>query len=114
MPAAAINPACRRPPPNALRTLLALCQLDLGLSCVSNREKKLNVAYLFMKSLAPATTDPMGAPSPLLRQMVTESHPETKSLGGTPRAAAALNNRAPSQCNGIPRVRQNEDTLEKP
>ena len=51
MPAAAMMPACRIPPPTDLRILLARV----------------------MKASSPQTTDPTGAASPLLRQKVTES-----------------------------------------
>ena len=50
-----------------------------------------------MNFLLPTTTEPTGAPSPLLRQTDTESQGSTKDAAGIPSCAAALKSRAPSQ-----------------
>ena len=59
-----------------------------------------------MKSLLPATTLPTGAPSPLLRHMLTLSQSATRSRTLTPDRTEALKRRAPSQCSGSPCDRQ--------
>ena len=50
-----------------------------------------------MKLSLPTTTDPTGAPRPLLKQTDTESHGSTRDAADTPSCSAALNSRAPSQ-----------------
>lgn len=54
---------------------------------------------LAINSLVPTTRDPIGAPRPLLRHRVAESHDCTSRAGLIPRATEALTNRAPSMCN---------------
>ena len=79
-PAAASTPPCRTPPPSILR---------------SRRASAMN-------SVDPATTDPTGAPSPLLKQTWTVSTPTVSAPGGTPSATAACQSRAPSRCTRRP------------
>ena len=55
------------------------------------------MAYCLMKAASPIKMEPQGAPSPLLRQTVTEEKPCAKRLAGIPVAAEALNNLAPSK-----------------
>ena len=57
-----------------------------------------------MRSAGPASTEPTGAPRPLLMQQVTVVAGAASSATGTPRATAALNSRAPSRCTGGPRA----------
>ena len=68
MPAAAITPAWRIPPPTTLRARRASA----------------------MNARSPHTTEPTGAASPLLRQNVTESASATSAFTSTPSATAAL------------------------
>src|SRR5918997_1424735 len=75
-PAAASTPPCRTPPPSILRSRRAFAT----------------------NSADPATTEPTGAPRPLLRQTCTVSAPTVRAAGGTPSATAACQSRAPSRC----------------
>ncbi len=50
-----------------------------------------------MKSFVPATTEPHGAPSPLLRHTLIESKPAASCFSVAPVAAAAFHSRAPSR-----------------
>src|ERR1035437_3195927 len=79
-PAAARMPACRMPPPSALRYM---------------RERSINSAL-------PTSSDPTGAPSPLERQNMTVSALAVSCATGMPRATEALKTRAPSRCTGRP------------
>ena len=101
-PAAAMIPTCLIPPPRAFLTLTALA----------------------IKLLDPTMTDPIGAPSPLLKHTLTESQSLTSRDAGTLIAVAVLNlervrnrsgckkklqkayNRAPSQWIGKLKERQ--------
>jgi len=80
MPAAAMMPAWRMPPPRRLR----------------QRRTSSTIGA------SPATTEPTGAPRPLLTHTDTVSHSSTRSAGLTPRATAALKSRAPSQWTRSP------------
>ena len=80
IPAAAMTPTCRMPPPTSVR---------------QRRARATNAAL-------PQITEPTGAPSPLETQKVTESTGRVKSAAGRPRATAALKRRAPSRCTGTP------------
>lgn len=57
--------------------------------------------YFSMNNFSPTKMEPIGAPSPLLKQNVTESQCFAMRLTGTPRLTAALNTLAPSICKGI-------------
>ena len=92
MPAAAITPAWRMPPPSIFRARRALS----------------------INPRLPVTTDPTGAPSPLERQNVTESACAATSFAGTPIATHALKSRAPSRWTASPcSCRDPADLLER-
>ena len=55
-----------------------------------------------MASAGPATSDPIGAPSPLDRQTDTMSNGAARSVGVSPVAAAAFHSLAPSQWSPSP------------
>ena len=80
MPAAAMMPAWRMPPPSIFR---------------ARRARP-------MKSRLPVTTEPTGAPSPLERQKVTESAWAATSFAGIPVATHAFQRRAPSRWTARP------------
>src|SRR5258708_25736454 len=72
IPAAASTPACRSPPPTRLRRRLTA----------------------FTRSRVEATSDPAGAPRPLLRQTLTVSAFSHHLLNDTPVATCAFHSRA--------------------
>ena len=74
IPAAAMTPACRMPPPQAFLCLRAR----------------------YMSSSEPTSTEPTGEPRPLERHMDTEEAFSQRSLGVVSRATQALNILAPS------------------
>ena len=78
-----MTPAWRIPPPRSLRARRALS----------------------IRSRDEATTDPTGAHRPFDRQAMTVSTPFTSAAGGTPRATAAFQTRAPSRCTRKPHSR---------
>jgi hypothetical protein len=80
MPAAAMTPACRMPPPTTLRL---------------RRTLRMNAAL-------PTTTEPTGAARPLLKQRLALSAPCNSRAGETPSCTAAFHSRAPSTCSGKP------------
>src|SRR4051812_2795846 len=81
MPAAAITPAWRMPPPSLRRCTRASAITSAG----------------------PHNSEPTGAPSPFERQNITVSAPPMSALGAVPVAMAAFQMRAPSTCTRNPR-----------
>ena len=69
-------PTCRMPPPNILRRRCAR----------------------FISSRLPATTEPIGAPSPFEKHIDTVSKYRAYSTGSKPVATQAFMSRAPSRC----------------
>jgi len=80
MPAAAITPAWRMPPPQRARNARASAITAAG----------------------PHNSEPTGAPSPFDRQNMTVSTGATRSRGAVPSAMAAFQMRAPSIWTGNP------------
>ena len=78
--ASANRPACRQPPPNSLRT---------------RRASRI-------RSRGPASADPTGVPSPLLKHTDTVSNGSAHSRLETPVATIAFQMRAPSRCVASP------------
>ena len=94
-PAAAKIPDCRIPPPTDFRILRHLQKnkdldeqkANLIIVLLIKRQslsKLLILSNLAIKSFFPTTTEPTGAPSPLLKHTDTESHGSTKDDAGTP------------------------------
>ena len=80
IPAAAMIPACRMPPPTILRKRWARS----------------------MRAREPQISEPTGALRPLDTQKVTESTGRTNSRASRLSATAALKSRAPSRWTGTP------------
>ena len=80
MPAAAITPAWRIPPPSRRRCTRASAITSAG----------------------PHNMDPTGAPNPFDRQNIAVSAPPIRSRGDEPVAIAAFQMRAPSTCTRNP------------
>jgi len=87
-PAAASTPTWRMPPPSCLRTRRAWP----------------------IRSAEPSSSEPAGAQRPLESVTITVSAPRASSAGGTPRATAAFQRRAPSRWTARPSSRQVETT----
>ena len=81
IPAAARTPTWRIPPPSRLRQTRASA----------------------IASAVPTTSDPIGAPRPLLRQTARTSATSPYAVSGVPVATWAFHSRAPSRCTPTPR-----------
>ena len=70
---------------------------DAGLPHAAAEQLAIRRAFLIC-SFGPASAEPTGAPSPLLKQTLTVSKCCAQSRASMPVATTALNSRAPSRC----------------